>query len=173
MQVAQRVLPDVERAGAELGDPGRLARTALEDVRDMASSNRQLTLSTEIAGAEIALEAAGIEFSVEERAGPMPAAVEATVAWSLREAVTNVMRHSGARNCCARITGDGREVALEVRDDGSGAAPGQVESGLRTLRERVQTAGGWLEIDPGEPARAGFTLRVRLPLDGAIVRGLG
>jgi two-component system, NarL family, sensor histidine kinase DesK len=167
LQVAQRVLPDVERASAALGDLQRLARTALEDVRDVASSYRQLTLSSEIAGAEIALEGAGIRFSVEEHAGPLPSAVEATLAWSLREAVTNVMRHSFAATCAARITGDGREVALEVRDDGRGAGPGQVESGLRTLRERVRAAGGLLEIDPGGRPHGGFTLRVRLPLDGS------
>lgn len=167
LEVARGVLPEVERAGAELDDLERLARIALDDVREVASSYRQPTLSSEIAGAEIALEAAGIEFSVEERAGPLPAALEATVAWSLREAVTNVMRHSAARRCGVRITGDGREVALEVQDDGRGAAPGQIESGLRTLRERVQAAGGRLEIDPAEPAHGGFTLRVRLPLDGS------
>ena len=167
LRVAHRVLPDVERAGAELSDLELLARTALEDVRAVANSYRQLTLSSEIAGAEIALEGAGIRFSVEERAGPLPAGVEATLAWSMREAVTNVMRHSGAATCHARVTGDGREVALEVRDDGRGAAPGQAESGLRTLRERVQVAGGRLEIDPAGPSGCGFTLRVRLPLEGS------
>jgi two-component system sensor histidine kinase DesK len=167
LQVADAVLPDIERTRAELGDLERLVRTALEDVREVASSYRQLTLSSEIAGAEIALEAAGIEFSVEERAGPLPAAVEATVAWSLREAVTNVMRHSAARTCGVQITGDGREVALEVHDDGRGAAQGRVESGLRTLRERVQAAGGRVEVEQPELAGGGFTLRVRLPLDGS------
>jgi hypothetical protein len=55
LQVADLVLPDVERTRAELGDLERLVRTALEDVREVASSYRQLTLSSEIAGAEIAL----------------------------------------------------------------------------------------------------------------------
>jgi hypothetical protein len=74
--------------------------------------------------------------------GPLPDHVEATLAWSLREAVTNVVRHSAATSCRIRIGDDGRGAHLEVGDNGRGAPAQRAESGLRTLRERVNAAGG-------------------------------
>ena len=51
---------------------------------------------------------------------------EAALAWSLREAITNVVRHSGARRCVValapRQTLEGPVLELTVEDDGSGAS---------------------------------------------------
>ena len=94
------------------------------------------------------------------------------LAWVLREAATNVVRHSGATHC----TVDLGSSMLAVTDDGRGCS-GHVEgNGLRGVRERVTSAGGALSIGPGPDGR-GTTVRVELSIrvlladDQALVRG--
>jgi two-component system, NarL family, sensor histidine kinase DesK len=100
---------------------------------------------------------------------------EAALAWCLREAVTNVVRHSGARNCWLVLRRSQGAFILEVRDDGDGlpgrpaggdAQDGAVaiglkgdHSGLRGMSERLSAVGGRLEIRPNK----GFRLIATVP----------
>lgn len=61
----------------------------------------------------------------------------------VQEALTNIIRHSGARHCWLRLFTVNREIHLEIRDDGSGIA-GQpsARGGLLGMQERVAMAGG-------------------------------
>ena len=77
------------------------------------------------------------------------------LAWVLREAVTNVVRHSGAGSVTLTLTADG----LVLADDGRGVN-GPEGNGLRGMRERVDDAGGSLTVTDTEP---GTRLEVRLP----------
>ncbi len=108
------------------------------------------------------LGSAGITARFRPQAGPLPAPVDATLAWALREGVTNVVRHSGARQADLRLGRDQENVILQLEDDGRGAnafAPG---NGLRGLRERVEARGGAVDYGPGP--ESGFRLQVVLPL---------
>jgi two-component system sensor histidine kinase DesK len=87
--------------------------------------------------------------------------VEAVVAWTVREGVTNVMRHSQAKRCSVRIINRDGQATVEVIDDGRGGMP-QPGSGLRGLEERVQERGGTLTAEP--LPHEGFRLRVTLPV---------
>ncbi len=91
----------------------------------------------------------------------MPPAVEAVLAWTVREGVTNVMRHSHATRCAIRITSRDDRATVEVVDNGRGGTP-ETGSGLRGLRERVLERGGTLTAEP--LPHEGFRLRVTLPL---------
>ena len=145
----------------EVKDIEQVARDALREVREAVAGYRQPTLNAELAGAREALTAAGVELRAEDEHLPLPPAVEAVLAWAVREGVTNVMRHSHASRCTIRVfTRDG-SATVEVVDDGSGGAlePG---SGLRGLRERVVERGGTLTAEP--LPHEGFRLRVALPL---------
>ena len=92
----------------ELGDIGRVSRQTLHDIREAVSGYRRPTLAIEVITARNALEAAGIRLDDDPeltlRSGTFDAEAEAALAWCLREAVTNVIRHSGARNCRIRLT---------------------------------------------------------------------
>ena len=152
-------------AAHEVEDIEKVARDALREVREAVAGYRQPTLAAELAGAHEALTAAGIEDHVDQDHAPLPPAVEAVLAWTVREGVTNVMRHSQATRCAIRITNQDGRATVEVVDDGRGGIP-EAGSGLRGLRERVLERGGTLTAGP--LPHEGFRLRVTLPLAAAV-----
>src|SRR6267378_443353 len=148
-------------AAHEIEDIEKVARDALREVREAVTGYRQPTLAAELAGAHEALTAAGIEYRVDHDHVPLPPAVEAVLAWTVREGVTNVMRHSQARRCAVRIINKDGHATAEVIDDGRGGTP-EAGSGLRGLEERVRERGGTLIAEP--LPHEGFRLRVTLPM---------
>jgi two-component system sensor histidine kinase DesK len=172
-ELANRLLPEhPEQAATEVADVERVARQALAEVREAVSGYRRTTLENELAGARVALEAAGIGWSAEVDAGPLPPEVEDALGWTVREGTTNVLRHSHARHCEVRVERDGGTVSVEVLDDGRGAEPAtgpEAEpaggSGLAGLAERVAARGGRLAA--GARSEGGFRLRVELPVPSA------
>lgn len=164
-----------ERAAAEIHDIEQVAREALREVRDAVAGYRQPALAAELVGARTILEAAGITCEVADMAGALPAPTDAVLAWTVREGVTNVIRHSRARRCTIRVTRDGGEAQVEVTDDGcgmvderaSGLSPRIGGSGLPGLAERVTARGGRFAAGPLE--RGGFRLRVTLPISDIAV----
>jgi two-component system sensor histidine kinase DesK len=152
--------PSLRREVMELAE---MARAALGDLRSTALDDGRPVLAAELEGAEHALRAAGIELVVEGAGLDLSPEQDGVLAWAVREAVTNVLRHSGATRCWVTIRRDAGAgaggVELEVGDDGSGAAvvPG---TGLRAMRERVEELNGRLTAG-GDGS--GFTVLVRLP----------
>ncbi|MEU6663309.1 sensor histidine kinase [Streptomyces sp. NPDC046821] len=169
-ELAGRMLPgEPEKAAQQVADIEQVSRQALVDVREAVTGYRRPRLGAELAGARAALAAAGIEADVPPDAPDgLPAEQEAALAWTLREAVTNAVRHSGARRCTVSVTRretlDGPVVELTVEDDGAGAAGGGVTpgNGLTGLRERIEAVGGTLEAAPAR--RRGFVLVARVPV---------
>lgn len=164
-EVAERVVSsEPERAAEEMRHVGAVAREALKEVRDAVTGYRQATISLELAGARTTLRSAGIECDEDVEATPIPPDVEAVMAWAIREGVTNVVRHSGARRCWIRVAAvDGAAVAT-VLDDGVGSSSvnGSAGNGLTGLAERAKAVGGSLQAGPGPGG--GFELRVSVPL---------
>jgi two-component system sensor histidine kinase DesK len=158
-ELAQRLLDvDPERARAEVADLEWLSRDALSDVRRAVEGYRELTLPGELARARTALAAAEIDADLPNSTEEVPSAVRELFAWTVREGVTNVIRHSGADKCTVRLSHD----AVEVLDDGCGPAadPGR-GSGLLGLRERASAVGGTVITQAVEPR--GHALRVVVP----------
>ena len=161
-ELANRLLDvDTERARAELADLERLSRDALADVRRAVEGYRELTLPGELARARTALAAAEIEAELPNSTDEVPSHLRELFAWTVREGVTNVIRHSGATRCTVRLGAD----AAEVVDDGAGPVTtgGVVEgahtgSGLVGLRERAAAVGGTVTTRVEHPR--GHTLRV-------------
>jgi two-component system sensor histidine kinase DesK len=154
-----------DRAAEEMGDVERVAREALREVRDAVSGYRQPSLDQELDSARGTLRAAGVLCRFEPLAGPLPLVLDATLAWALREGVTNVVRHSGARQAEVLLSRDDGQVCLELLDDGRGCDGCEPGSGLKGLRERVEARGGRLESGPRP--EGGFRLAVSLPLKEA------
>jgi two-component system sensor histidine kinase DesK len=157
----------------ELGDIGRVSRQTLHDIREAVSGYRRPTLAIEIITARNALEAAGIGLDDDPqltlRSGTFDPDTEAVLAWCLREAVTNVIRHSGARHCRIRLLERPGEFSLEVTDDGHGFAglesrdpDSPTGSGLRGVSERLSAVGGSVSLGP-VPNGRGFRLMATVP----------
>jgi two-component system sensor histidine kinase UhpB len=89
-----------------------------------------------------------------------------TVYRVVQEAVTNVVRHSGARHCTVRMDTGATILTLDVIDDGCGLPAGpRWHGGLLGMQERVGMVGGHLQALPG--AGAGLCLRAIFPLPAA------
>ncbi|MPQ97517.1 sensor histidine kinase [Modestobacter sp. I12A-02628] len=146
--------PALDRARAEVADLEQLARGALADVRATAAGTRQVSLAGELAAARRALDAAGIEADLPTSVDVVPAELRELSAWVLREGVTNVVRHSGARRCVVRLSSEG----VEVGDDGRGPTGGGCGTGLAGLQARAAAVGARLEV--GASPSGGFRLRV-------------
>ncbi len=159
-ELAGRLLAtDPERTAQELAEIQTTARRALTEVRQTVSGYRAQGLEAEVQQATAALAAAGVTVTKRPEQLPrLPVQVEASLALILREGVTNIVRHAGARTCSIAFSQGEAEHVLEIRDDGRGLV-GQEGNGLRGMRERVRDLGGVLEVrsDPGA------VLRIRLP----------
>jgi signal transduction histidine kinase len=94
----------------------------------------------------------------------LPAAIEANAYFAVSEALTNVVKHSGAHSAEVRAHVQGGVLRIEVRDDGAGGADPGRGSGLVGLQDRVETLGG--RIDIVSPSGGGTSLRIDIPVDG-------
>ncbi|WP_241779932.1 sensor histidine kinase [Streptomyces natalensis] len=180
-ELAGRMLPDKpEDAARQVADIERVSRQALVDVREAVTGYRRPRLAVELAGVRAALRTAGIEVTVDpalesERPG-LASDEEGALAWALREAATNVVRHSGAHRCELLLTeewesDERRYLCLTVLDDGTGPPRAFHDgNGLSGLRERLVLADGRLETGPA-PRGRGFALRAYVPLGGSVPSG--
>jgi two-component system sensor histidine kinase DesK len=164
-ELAGRLLPGrPAEASREVADITDVSRRALGEVREAVSGYRRPTLGAELAGAREALAAAGIAVDADVPPAELPPDLEAVLAWTVREATTNVLRHAGARRVAIHVAADDERASVEVLDDGRGADGASVDdgSGLAGLAERVARARGRIEAAPR--AEGGFRVAVSLPL---------
>jgi two-component system, NarL family, sensor histidine kinase DesK len=167
-QVARRMITrDPPAAERELEEVEALTQRSLGEVRQAVGGYGRVTLEGELAGAKSALAAAGIDATITTE-GTLPDDAGALLAWTIREGVTNVLRHSGAHHCVIVVHSDASEAAVEITDDGSGTpsfslfrSAGDQGSGLHGLAERMREAGGRLES--GRRPGGGFRLRASVP----------
>ena len=169
IQVARRMVRrDPDAAERELEEVEALTQRSLAEVREAVGGYRRTTLAGELEGARSALAAAGIEASVRTE-GTLTEEIGSVLAWAIREGVTNVIRHSGARRCDILVRSSGAAATVEITDDGHGSVPipllgrgGGSGSGLRGLAERLRAAGGYLES--GRRSGGGFRLAASVPI---------
>ena len=167
---------DPERAAQEIAEVERVAREALKEVRSAVSGFRQTDFSTELAQARVALQSGLIHLETEVDAIGIDPATEQVLALALREATTNVLRHSGADSCWIRLEELTDQVRLTVQDNGKGTAerdrPGPGGMGLIGMRERVAALGGELTVENKGGTSVSIPLPTVLPADEA-ARSIG
>jgi two-component system, NarL family, sensor histidine kinase DesK len=157
-ELAERLVDtDPERAKAELAQIRDLTRQSLAEIRATVGGLRVARLTDQISSAHEALENAGIDSDLIGDPSVVDPRHRVVLAWSLREAVTNVVRHSSASACHIELGSD----FLTVDDDGEGLRGHREGNGLRGLRERAASAGGTVEVGPG-PGGEGTRLKVQL-----------
>ena len=163
---------DLDAALTQIGDIESVGRQALTEIREAVTGYREGSLAGELSRASSALSAAGVVPAVRQSGTPLAPQTEALLGWVVREAVTNVLRHSGAARCEIALDSGPERVRLTVTDDGRGEQPGAADTaqgiggtGLAGLTERLAVAGGSLSAGPAP--RGGFTLTAELPLETA------
>jgi two-component system sensor histidine kinase DesK len=133
----------------------------------VAGEARDLPLDAELAAARDVLASAGIDVRARISADPSPEAAAVLVP-VVREAVTNILKHSSASYCVLELTADTGLLRLLISNDGSDNADGaplaaadRPGDGLRNLAGRLETAAGHLAI-----RREGgtFSLAAEIPL---------
>jgi two-component system, NarL family, sensor histidine kinase DesK len=155
---------DPETAKKEVEDINQTARMALKEVREMVSDMKNAKLKDEVIHARHILEAAGIsfQFNREDTNNELPLLVENVLGMCLKEAVTNVVKHSKATVCQVEISNTPSEQVLIIQDNGIGAIEtGEVKigNGLQGIRERLDFVNGNLSIDTAN----GTTLTIKIP----------
>lgn len=164
---ARLVEADPTRAAAEMKEVQRLANDALTDTRAVVQGYRRTTLDEEIVNATRILAAAGVDarMNLEPEASTgdrLPASSRHLLGLVMREATTNVLRHSQARHADVDYRVTGGQARLRVRNDGAMQQPAAASgSGLRGLAERLQAAGGELAWEHDGDS---FVVSASLPL---------
>ncbi|QWW19707.1 two-component sensor histidine kinase [Schaalia sp. 19OD2882] len=155
------------RAASESRRVKALADDALKEVRAVLADYRRPDLASELVGANSFLASAGITCRVIGDAH-LPDWAAEPLAMVLREAVTNVVRHSDASMCTIRVSYDEGGAGLEITNDRAHAPSPQMSgeegqtpsSGLESLSARLASVGGTLKI---RGHGGSFTISVRIP----------
>ena len=165
--LARRLITkDPDQARNELKDVQQTARTALSEVRKMVSSMRGIRLKDEIVRVKQILKAAEINFEGNQDISikNVPLLTENILSMCLKEAVNNVVKHSGASSCSISIEQSWKEMVMTIHDNGVFKSEGDKEtkgSGLLGMKERLEFINGSLELLTKE----GTTLVIRVPND--------
>ena len=175
-EVARRLIErDPAAASRELDEVITLARGALADVRSTVTRLRSPDLASQVEATRTALSAAQISVDITGSAQDIPERQRAVLAWALREATTNIVRHARAATVAVHL----EPGLLRVSDDGVGLAGDKPGNGLEGLRSRIEQEGGCLtmtspltrctdlsgtvETDSTDVTSGGTRLEVRLP----------
>ena len=154
---------DPERARRELDEVAGAARQALDEIRAAVYDMTATSVDNEIALARQALEAAGVTLHVASDLPPLAPRLGKALGLTIREATTNIVRHSGADTARIDIGRQGRRLSLTVTDNGRGIQQeaSTEGAGLAGLRRRIRALGGETAIEQD----GGLRIRVSLPME--------
>jgi len=158
------VYKDPEQSRSEMKDVQQTARTALNEVRKMVSQMRGIRVKEEIVRIKQILEAAGITYKIDDdiKLTNVSIFLENIASMCLKEAVTNVVKHSEATRCEININQSPNEICMAVIDNGVGIAEDYDLSrgnGLMGIKERLEFVNGSLHI----LSENGTTIEMKIP----------
>ncbi|MEU8246829.1 histidine kinase [Nonomuraea sp. NPDC048916] len=151
-----------EKAGQEVDETLALLRALASDVRAVAHGGQRSSLETELSSARALLESVGVRCQVRVSCRDLPREVAVALTHTLREGVTNVLRHAAARECVIQLLERDRVVSLSIRNDGvlPPRQPKDGGQGLANLTERVAVLGGRLETATFHGGHFSFTVHI-------------
>ncbi|ATG51383.1 sensor histidine kinase [Brachybacterium vulturis] len=144
-----------------------IGRNALEEVREAVAGYREEVLADELDSARSTLSDAGVRTEIRGTGTVLPPQIDRLFAWTVREGVTNILRHAPARSCAILVELANGVATIEIIDDGRPGGPAAegaaapTGSGLAGLRERAERLGGVLAADH---EAGGFRLGVSVPV---------
>jgi len=161
-QVVQRVNQSPERVQQEAKGIEEASRSALAQVRELVSNMRSITFGSGLEKMRELLAAADIELTIEQEDNmpELPPLKQHILAMCLREAATNVVRHSGADRCQVEVRENECGLSVRVTDNGRGKSNVLWGNGLNGMRERLALIEGELTVKGEE----GMKLELYIPL---------
>lgn len=167
-ELAERLLDtDPEAARENIHETRVIARQALEETRSLVYGYREVELGTELDNAREVLTASGAHCELDVDLLPDDPGVQRSLAMVVREATTNILRHSSARRAWIRLQAVADGTELLIGNDGADAPGTNSGNGLVGLGERVRAVGGRLHAGAGKEPEV-FELRVWIPPVGTI-----
>ena len=152
------------KAKQEILEIEQLARAGLQEVRAAVRGYKSLNLSSELENAQLALKAANIRLELQHSPLQLEWAQESALAYALREAITNTIRHSSAQVCWITLEPSGTNAQLEIWDDGGGVI--KEGNGIEGMRQRLEKAGGYLKL---ETANGSHGMQLFVPLQQTVL----
>ncbi|MGM8212793.1 sensor histidine kinase [Virgibacillus sp. W0430] len=162
---AKLLTKDIERAKGELIDIRTTASSALKEVRELVSDMRSKKLKNEIIRVQQILKAAEMDLTIhgEPDFEPISPLVENILCMCMKEAVTNVVKHSYGNSCTILFKQTANAFVIKVTDDGIGIPQmdaGMPGSGIDGIKERLEFVNGHLKIE----ANQGTALTITVPI---------
>ncbi len=156
-ELAGRVIgTDPERAAREIAELETVARRSLTEVRQAVTSYRQPSLAAELVSSRRMLASAGIECQLRvPDAYSLPSAVDALLAWTVREGATNIVRHSAARHAEIVIELTDTEATAGLSDDGMGPRGNGLHAIAGTIAPGRAAGGGGASGTDGASGASG------------------
>jgi two-component system sensor histidine kinase DesK len=152
---------DTEAARREVEEAEKVARHALAEVRSAVTGIRATDLAAELASARLLLESSQVHLDYGHPPADLPGDIERGLSLILREAVTNIARHSGASSARIELMRERASVRMQISDNGRGGIDHD-GNGLCGMRERVRALGGTLTIESSRGQ--GTRLRAVVPV---------
>mgnify|MGYP000441525189 CR=1 FL=1 len=147
-ELAERLLDiDSQASRQHLAEIQQISRRTLAQVREAVTEYKSNTFENELASARVSLGSVEIEFIQRVTSIDANPFIDATLAMILREAITNVLRHSNATRCTVSLQSERNFLVLKVDDNGRTRGEPPMGNGLRGVRERCNALGGRLQIN--------------------------
>ncbi|MFC4114812.1 sensor histidine kinase [Nonomuraea zeae] len=158
---------DAKAAKSEMSEVNALTRKALRELRQAVRGYRELDLTAELNSVKGVLEAAGVRCAVHLPYRDLPGEAAPVFAYAVREAVTNVLKHSEATFCDITLRFTDRQAELRVVNDGAARRQAaDLGTGLAGMRERLAAVGGEVEARPTADGQFVLSAVVSLPIGG-------
>lgn len=152
------------QAQIEINDVRMTARSALKEVREMITQMRGIRLEDELIRIRQLLQAAEIGYMLEGDPNLTNTSLitENVLSMCMKEAVNNVVKHSGASLCLIQIEPSRTDLIIKVKDNGAGIEGTNhyhKGHGLQGMRERLEFVNGSMEVVRDE----GTTIVIKVP----------
>ncbi|MGN7388666.1 sensor histidine kinase [Sporosarcina sp. SAFN-015] len=149
-QVIQRVASDPEKVKKEAKEIEKTSRSALQQVRELVSDMRVSTIEEELAHMERILAAGNIEFQCDvlgRETTELSPLQQNIAGMCLREASTNIVKHSKATQCSVTVQQDSHGFSIRIHDNGTGIGNRPWGNGLKGMSERLSLVEGEMKVE--------------------------
>ncbi|GLR70685.1 sensor histidine kinase [Agaribacter marinus] len=165
-QLANKLIDrDLALAKVELKDLEQISRKALSEVREAVTGYKQSNVEAEISKAKIVTQSADIKLHCNIETFPTSEKINSVLGFMIKEAMTNLIRHSDANECWIAYTLKNDVHRLKIKDNGLISPSSNVtntineSNGIIGMRERIESLGGQLIIE----SNSNFTLIAEIP----------